>query len=174
MWIQNISKIDIVHGRHLDPGSNAMLIQILDPGEDFPTPMHHFKEVYQFEFLDIEDDGMTNMGDGEMTDLGEFSITDTQAVQMAKLLVHALESSMNVIVHCHAGIFRSGAVTEVAIQLGFEDTESFRCPNRLVKKKLLKALGLPHKDKEHMQINGRLTEKTKTGIIIAKVRSDRA
>jgi predicted protein tyrosine phosphatase len=174
MWIQNISKIDVVYGRHLDPGSNAMLIQISDPAEGFPTPIHKFKEVYQFEFLDIEDDGMTNMGDGEMTDLGEFAITDTQAVQIAKLLVHAFESNMNVIVHCHAGIFRSGAVTEVAIQLGFEDTESFRCPNRLVKKKLLKALGLPHKDKEHMQINGRLTEKTKTGIIIAKVRSDRA
>ena len=172
MWIQNISKIDIADGRHSDPGSNAMLIQILDPGEEFPTPTHKFKEVYQFEFLDIEDDGMTNMGDGGMTDLGEFAITDTHAVQIAKLLVHALESNMNVVVHCHAGIFRSGAVTEVGIQLGFEDTETFRCPNRLVKKKLLKALGLPHKDKEHMQINGRLTKKTKTGIIIEKMRGD--
>lgn len=174
MWIQNVSKIDIAEGKHRDPGPNSMLIQIMDPEEGFPTPMHNFKEVYQFEFLDIEDDGMTNMGDGSMTDLGEFAITDVDAVKISKLLVHALESHMNVVVHCYAGIFRSGAVAEVGIQLGFEDTDAFRCPNRLVKKKLLKALGMPHKSKEPMMINGQLTDKTKTGIMISKVRNERA
>jgi predicted protein tyrosine phosphatase len=174
MWIQNVSKIDIADGRHCDPGPNAMLIQIMDPGEGFPVPNYNFKEVYQFEFLDIEDDGMTNMGDGSMTDLGEFAITDVDAVKISKLLVHALESHMNVVVHCYAGIFRSGAVAEVGIKLGFEDTETFRCPNRLVKKKLLKALGMPHKSKEPMMINGRLTDKTKMGIMIQKERDERA
>jgi predicted protein tyrosine phosphatase len=174
MWIQNISKIDIAQGHHFDPGPNAMLIQIMDPGEGFPKPKYDFKEVHRFEFLDIEDDGMTNMGDGEMTDLGEFAITDEQAEKIARLLGHAKNNRMNVIVHCHAGIFRSGAVAEVGTMLGFDDTETFRCPNRLVKRKLLKSLGLPYREKESMTINGELTEKTKTGIMIAKVRNERA
>jgi hypothetical protein len=105
MWIQNVSVIDIAEGKHRDPGPNAMLIQIMDPGEGFPTPIHKFKEVYQFEFLDIEDDGMTNMGDGSMTDLGEFAITDVDAVKISKLLVHALESHMNVVYTVMLGSF---------------------------------------------------------------------
>jgi predicted protein tyrosine phosphatase len=171
MWIQNVSKLDIAAGHHFDPGPNAMLIQIMDQGEGFPVPKYKFKEVHQFEFLDIEDDGLTNMGDGIMSDLGEFAITDEQAEDIAALLLHARKNRMNVIVHCYAGIFRSGAVAEVGIELGFDDTDAFRCPNRLVKRKLLQALNLPYKDKESMTINGELTNKTKTGIMIAKARN---
>jgi predicted protein tyrosine phosphatase len=145
MWIQNISKADIQLGHHYDPGPNSMLIQILDPGEDFPTPKYNFKEVHQFEFMDIEDDGLTNMGDGSMTDLGEFAITDDHAKHLSILLKKALNDHMNVVVHCYAGIYRSGAVAEVGVMLGFEDTETFRMPNLLVKQKLLKALRIHDK-----------------------------
>lgn len=174
MWIQNISASDVAIGKHLEPGDNTMLIQIMDQDEDFPVPKRQFKEVHQFKFLDIEDDGQTNMGDGDWTDMTDLAITDRQAEDIAKLLLHAREKKMNVLVHCYAGIFRSGAVVEVGIQLGFSDTDAFRCPNRLVKRKLLKALRLPFKDQEPMMINGQLTEKTKTGIIITKVRGERA
>ena len=54
-WIQNIGLSDIRRGFHIDPGSNAMLIQIVDPPGDFPTPKYSFKEVHQFQFLDIEE-----------------------------------------------------------------------------------------------------------------------
>ena len=64
-WIQNVSMKDIKTGRHIEAGPNSMLIQIVDPAYEFPTPLKQFKEVHQFEFLDIEKDGMTNLGDGK-------------------------------------------------------------------------------------------------------------
>ena len=51
---------------------------------------------------------------------------------------------MNVVVHCHAGVCRSGAVAEVGITMGFEDTGVFRAPNLMVKHKLMKALGMTY------------------------------
>jgi hypothetical protein len=111
------------------------------------------------------------MGDGSMSLMGEFAITDEQAKEIASLLKHAKENNMNVIAHCHAGVFRSGAVTEVGIMLGFNDTETFRCPNRLVKKKLLKALGMPHSNKEPLTINGKPTTMSENEILIASIKN---
>ena len=54
-WIQNVALSDIKKGHHINPGENAMLIQIVDPPGDFPTPLYKFKEVHQFQFLDIEE-----------------------------------------------------------------------------------------------------------------------
>lgn len=142
-WIQNIGRKEIENGWHLNAGSNSMLIQILDPSDDFPKPKHEFKEIHQFQFLDIEGDGLTNLGDGELTDMSKFAITDEQATEIASLLKKAFDTRMNVIVHCFAGVCRSGAVTEVGVMLGFQDSESFRNPNLLVKHKLLKALNMP-------------------------------
>lgn len=152
-WIQNVSLADIKNGTHYDAGANSMLIQIVDPDIDFPKPKHQFKETYQYSFLDIEGGGMTNTGDGEMTDLSEFAITDDDARDLSLNLLHALINHMNVIVHCHAGVCRSGAVSEVGVMMGFRDTESFRAPNLLVKRKLLEQLGMAFVDTQHT-ING--------------------
>jgi hypothetical protein len=56
-WIQNISLEDINLGRHIEPGANAMLIQIMDPPGDFPDPLptFKFKETHQFQFFDVEE-----------------------------------------------------------------------------------------------------------------------
>ena len=138
-WIENVSKSDIILGHHMDPGSNAMLIQIMDPAEGFPTPKYKFKEVHQFEFLDVEDkDGFPD----------ECKISDEQAIEIVRLLKHALDKSMNVIVHCHAGICRSGAVVEVATMIGFTATDRYRQPNLRVKHKMMKALGLTYDSTE--------------------------
>ena len=153
-WIQNVALIDVKSAHHFDPGPNSMLIQICDPPGDFPTPKYPFKEVHQFDFLDIEADGLTNNGDGQWTDMSEFAITDQQAQQLADLLQHALQNRMNVVVHCHAGVCRSGAVCEVGVMLGFRDTEVFRCPNLLVKHKIMKALGWTYDHHEPHAING--------------------
>jgi hypothetical protein len=48
---------------------------------------------------------------------------------------------MNVVVHCVAGVCRSGAVCEVGVMMGFRDTEEFRAPNLMVKHKMMKVLG---------------------------------
>jgi len=98
--------------------------------------------------LDIEEDGMTNTGDGKMIDLSEFAITDEQARQLVHLLQHAKENRMNVVVHCHAGICRSGAVAEVGVMMGFDDCERFRAPNLLVKHKMMRVLGWTYDEQE--------------------------
>lgn len=136
-FIQNVSWKAVEVGQHYDAGDNSMLIQIVDPCVTFPTPARAFKEVHRFEFLDLE---------LEDTFASEFKVTDEQAGQLVKLLQHALEQDMNVIVHCMAGICRSGAVAEVGVMMGFEDSKVFRNPNLLVKHRMMGHLGWTYTD----------------------------
>ena len=141
-WIQNVGISDIKSARHFEAGENSMLIQICDPAYEFPTPMKQFKEVHQFEFLDVEEAD------------NEFACTQDDANELVRLLQHALDNRMNVVVHCHAGVCRSGAVCEVGVMMGFNDTEVFRAPNLLVKHKMMRALGWTYNDQEPHTING--------------------
>ena len=156
-WIQNVALSDIKRGMHINPGENAMLIQIVDPPGDFPTPLYKFKEVHQFEFLDVE----------EKDEVLEEAMrcSHEQAAELVRLLQHALANHMNVIVHCHAGVCRSGAVCEVGVMLGFGDTEAFRSPNLLVKHRMMKALSWTYDPDEPHTINSVTTE---FGIILPK------
>jgi predicted protein tyrosine phosphatase len=136
-WIENASKQDVALGFHMDAGTNAMLIRIQDPATEFGKikHAHMFKEVHEFEFLDAEDaDGFED----------ECKISDEQAQQLVNLLQHALDRSMNVVVHCHAGICRSGAVVEVATMIGFTPVDKYRQPNLRVKHRMMKVLGLTY------------------------------
>jgi predicted protein tyrosine phosphatase len=157
MWIQNVALSDVKKGFHFDAGSNSMLIQIVDPAMEFPTPKHQFKEIHQFEFLDLEKD--------DMPDAEEFKITDEQAAQLVRLLQHALDNRMHVVVHCVAGVCRSGAVCEVGVMMGFDDTEVFRSPNLLVKHRMMKALGWTYDETEPHTINGVMLD---SGLIVPK------
>lgn len=134
-WIENVSMSDVHLGFHSDLGENTMLIRIQDPATEFCPTKHNFKEVHCFEFLDAEDkDGFPD----------ECKISDEQAQQLVALLEKALYNSMNVLVHCHAGICRSGAVVEVGTMIGFTATDRFRSPNLRVKHKMMKVLGLTY------------------------------
>jgi len=144
-WIQNVSLADIPKGQHIRVGDNSVLIQIVDPGMEFPTPKYTFKEVYQFEFLDLERDDKY---------AEEFKITDHQASSLVLILKQALLNRSDVVVHCVAGVCRSGAVCEVGVMMGFQDTEAYRSPNLLVKHKMLRALGWYYDEKEPHTING--------------------
>ena len=145
-WIQNVALSDIRKGHHFDAGINSMLIQIVDPPGDFPTPFHQFKEVHQFQFLDIEEKDFA---------LDEaMRCSQIQANELVRLLQHALENRMNVVVHCHAGVCRSGAVCEIGVMLGFNDTEAFRSPNLLVKHRMMSALGWLYDEQEPHSTNG--------------------
>jgi predicted protein tyrosine phosphatase len=155
-WIQNVALSDIPKKHHVAVGENSMLIQIVDPCMTFPTPAHQFKEIHQFEFLDLERDD--KWGD-------EFKVTDTQAEQLVELLQHALDNRMDVIVHCVAGVCRSGAVCEVGVMMGFDDTEVFRSPNLMVKHKMMKKLGWTYDEQEPHTINGVTLD---SGIIVPK------
>lgn len=157
-WIQNVAMSDIKKGFHINPSENAMLIQICDPPGDFPVPKYTFKEVHQFQFLDVEKDDFV---------LEEaMRCSQEQADELVRLLQHALANRMNVIVHCHAGVCRSGAVCEVGVMLGFDDTEVFRAPNLLVKHRMMKALGWTYDENEQPTINGQPYQYSAGGIIL--------
>jgi predicted protein tyrosine phosphatase len=123
----------------------AMLIQIMDPCPSWwPDPAHEFREIHRFEFMDVE-------RDDKWPD--EAKITPAQAEEIVRLLQHALDNRMNVVVHCMAGLCRSGAVTEVGVMMGFDDTKRFRSPNMMVKHSLMKALGWTYDENEKPNVD---------------------
>jgi predicted protein tyrosine phosphatase len=141
-FIQNTAAADISTGTwYKDPGENSMLISITDPAGWKPEAKHLFKERHNFEFLDVEAN--------DYTFEENWKVSDADAAKLVRLLQYALANEMNVIVHCTAGICRSGAVTEVGVMLGFEDTGVYRQPNLLVKHKMMKCLGWTYDADEH-------------------------
>ena len=126
---------DIVKGNHRhDDLDHTVLIQIQDFGSwQFARPQHQekFHKIHQFCFEDCEVEYQS-------------SIQDEQAAELAKILQEALTNGHNVLVHCHAGICRSGAVAEVGTIIGFDEPDRDRIPNLLVKHKIMKALGLTY------------------------------
>jgi len=144
-WIENVAADDIPKRFHHEAGENSMLISITDPASWRPTPKHQFKEIHNFEFLDVERD--------DHVDDPAMKISDEDAERLVRLLEHALENHMNVVVHCFAGICRSGAVCEVGVMLGFQDTGRFRSPNLLVKHKMMKVLGWTYDEDEKPNID---------------------
>lgn len=130
-WIQNISLASAIKGEHMFTPGNTILIQIQDFGTwQFVKPKHEFLQVYQFKFDDHEDPNLKT------------NIAPDQADQIARILTLAYEQGVNVVVHCHAGLCRSGAVAEVGIMMGFDEVHKNRQPNVLVKNRLRKSLGL--------------------------------
>ena len=146
MWIQNCAADDIPKGFHVAVGENSMLIQIMDTATSWwPKPKHQFREVHKFEFLDVEEK--------DHVDDEVMKCSQEQANELVRLLQHAKDNRMDVIVHCYAGICRSGAVADVGIQLGFQDTERFRAPNLLVKHRMMRALGWTYDADEQPNID---------------------
>lgn len=142
-WIENVSMADASRAFHHDCGPNSMLIRIHDPAF-VPLPLVRpkmFREIHSFEFLDIEENGLTNLGDGQLSDMAEFGPMPHHAKELVRLLRHAKENRMNVVVHCHAGLCRSGAVAEVGIMMGFDEVHTRRIPNTLLKTMMMRELG---------------------------------
>lgn len=119
----------------MNPGPNNVLIQIVDPGTEFPTPRYKFDKVHQFYFLDVENEN----------DIGwECKMPDEDAIAILNILEDALKNKSSVIVHCHAGLCRSGAVAEIGIIMGFADTDTLRIPNSYMKRRFMQLRGLTY------------------------------
>lgn len=144
MRIENCAMEDVRVGDHTDFGPDTIIIQITDPAVDPPIATKKFKQYHYFEFLDIDDSDIDKHGE----DFGVFAITEEQAKQLVEILKSAKENNYNVLVHCHAGVCRSGAVVEVAEAMGFEPTNRFRAPNLRVKHLMMKALGWTYDSEE--------------------------
>jgi len=139
-FIQNVSRSDIETRNHAPTSAeHTILIQISDPPRNSPVPMAKFKHTYEFFFDDIEE---------EFGDHGEIGITDAQALEIANILQMAFQNGYDVIVHCHAGLCRSGAVAQVGEAIGFAHGGREQVPNLRVKHKIMAALGLSYDDGE--------------------------
>lgn len=136
-WIENVSLRAIETGQHRI-SDNCMLIQIVDPDMKFPVPFHKFVSTHQFKFLDLEQNSVC------IND--QWKITTKEAEQLVGCLQIANDCDMDVIVHCVAGVCRSGAVCEVGTMMGMSDTFSHRIPNILVKSLMMKVLKMSYFD----------------------------
>ena len=145
-FIQNVSRRCIELGKHLIGEDNrysditkvrylrdTVLISISDPAQQPPNPYYHFKDCLYLDFLDLEEN--------QNPELDDFKITYEDAERIIKFLQDALDNGYNAVVHCTAGICRSGAVAEVGTMLGFRDTGFYRQPNLMVKRYLMNVLG---------------------------------
>lgn len=119
-------------------GPDTYVIRIFDPlGSAWRSPPKNCNS-FTFEFLDAEDD--TKLDD-------DFKIQLDQARQLVNILTEAMMLRKNVVVHCHAGRCRSGAVAEVGEIMGFKYTGTIKQPNMRVKHMMLQILGLLYEDK---------------------------
>lgn len=133
-WITRCSLNEIQSGNHINP-DNCILIQIVDICREFPKPRyyHLFKQIYQFEFMDME----VEDEDSDLLGINEF-----QALDISKIISNAYKDSSNILVHCIAGVCRSGGVCEAAESIGFEyiRPDKINSPNLMVKSKITKYL----------------------------------
>ena len=119
MEIYNYSLNDIKRGEHEVP-ENAVLIQIYESHSVCPKAPRadEFSQVFQFELSDKE---------------FEFTAPEITQAQALKATLRLLaRNSIPIVVHCAAGLSRSGAVVEAALELGYTDPEFEREPNKLL------------------------------------------
>lgn len=132
--VENVAFVDILNGQYQNPPKSTILIQIVDPDMEFPTPLDEFQECHQFQFLDLSDPGKDDINLPKM-------ITVAQAEKLVDILNAALSAGTHVTVHCVAGLCRSGAVAEFAEMIGFKYIGRVKRPNVFVKNSLIQAAG---------------------------------
>lgn len=130
---ENVSRLDILQGNHISVQcSPVCLIQISDVCKRQPIPKYveYFKYILRLNFDDVEDEN------------NKFCISDYQAQQIADFILKAKADNADIVVHCLAGICRSGAVVEAAMSVGYTyAVNRQRIPNTLVKRKVMLCLG---------------------------------
>lgn len=130
--IENVPMFAIETGNHRINAKNAYLISITDPKDRKPVIAGKFEEVYYFKFHDL-DKIPEDMPDAVL-------MSDDDAVKIVSVLNKALAKDYDVVVHCGAGVCRSGAVVEAATALGFVPVHNNRIPNLYVKRKLFEKI----------------------------------
>lgn len=142
MWIKNTDMASVYNGYEADlmkykDFESIDLIQIFGILRtlDFPKPFKDIgviKKSYQFEFEDVDETDENFI---------ERGIQPEQAIAIHNALMDAYNGNRNVIVHCFAGVSRSGAVVDYAQLLGFEPLPEYRARNEMVYSMLRKCNG---------------------------------
>ena len=129
--IVNANRQEISNGSTLglDP-DRTIVIQIVDPASFFPQASAFVSQI-RLQFDDVEEEE-------------DQAIQPWQAEIILNTLRAARAADLNVVVHCHAGLCRSGAVVEFALRhLDFQLHQNReRIPNQLVLRRLEAAHGV--------------------------------
>jgi predicted protein tyrosine phosphatase len=129
--IVNANRQEISNGSTLglDP-DRTIVIQIVDPASFFPQASAFVSQI-RLQFDDVEEES-------------DQAIQPWQAEIILNTLRAAKAANLNVVVHCHAGLCRSGAVVEFALRhLDFELHQNReRIPNQLVLRRLEASHGI--------------------------------
>jgi len=138
MQVENISYYAIENGLHKNSGDDTVLIRILDTDNDSPVkPKVNFDKTFIFKFLDVD-------ADADIDD--KYKFNSDMAKEIVSIFEYCKENNKNIVVHCTAGLCRSGAIAEIASMLSFEPVHDNRMPNSLVKGLLMKELGWSYED----------------------------
>lgn len=135
--IENISYMDAKAGNHAIAAENAVMIRIVDINRDFPPTRKKYKKVLELKFADIVQRDLPAVKYHD-------AFQEGQAFQVVAFLQEALANGDDVVVHCMAGISRSGAVVEIGSIMGFEPVRDNRQPNLRMKYMMMKQLGLTY------------------------------
>lgn len=128
--IQHYSESEVFQGQIQGDTKSAILIQIADHAHYFVDPKQVFHTIHKFHFDDVE--STANI----------FAIQESHARAIATILKRAKENDQDVVVHCYAGLCRSSAVAVCGEMIGFNLRPKTRLPNTLVKRMIMKELGL--------------------------------
>lgn len=131
-WIMNVGE---GFAEKMDPDPvDTVVISITEPGRKARLPKFH--DMLRLEFQDYD----SNRKHPEDAVL----FTSTMAARVARFARKHRDTSKNILVHCAAGISRSGAIADALLEAfqEYEDRGWKRYPNGHVKSLMKRALGL--------------------------------
>ncbi len=137
-WVANVGE---GVAEKWEPCAETVCISISEPGRKVKLPK--FRDLIREQFQDYDKlakDGKTP----RKYPADAVFITPTQAARLARFARKHRDEGRNILVHCAAGISRSGAVVEALLEAfpEYEDRGWLRHPNGYVKMLMRRALGL--------------------------------
>ena len=146
-YIANVS-LEKIEADSFETLKNKILISITDVG--YSAKIKNDSEwaaIYRFQFEDVEEEEIYSIYKKEdiLPDWAQI-ISEIQAEEIAKILSFSMGKN-NIIVHCSAGVSRSGAITEAGLLLGFKlyEFSNLRTINKTVYNKIIKNFSLKNK-----------------------------
>lgn len=130
-WIANVGES---HAEMYEPDDNTVVISITEPNRK--ARLNGFKDMLRLEFQDY-DHNRNHPEDAVL-------FTPTLAARIVRFARKHRDNESNILIHCAAGISRSGAVAEALLEAfpEYEDKGLKRYPNNMVKTMMKRALGL--------------------------------
>lgn len=127
LYVHNVDYLSFKEGWFVNtPKNKTILISICDADKKFHVPkgsqMDDWAGAWCFHFDDIgpELNGVDDC----------YAMTETQGQSLVCILNDAVHNKWNVVVHCTAGLCRSGAVAEFLIRhFGYHEVNPVRLPN---------------------------------------------